>query len=1398
MEIRSQTNTFEGGMDMDTDVSYISNNTYRYAENVRLVTDTNGTNGILQNIQYIKEYLTVDQLSDQTILYAIAAQIPDENDQLQNSAIVLTYDNNNKTHNHLYIINNFNSQKLSCKCILKILWKLSEDDDITMVYNYETSNVYKLYINSFSKGLNIINLHEFTEEWGDKPIEEDANKFNTKANVLLPPLEFKQFTDGSLLAGTYQYYYKLYNDSGIITTVSSGSQLIPNAIDSTKTDNAYCYSGGYTEDYLTNNGIQLSVTLNNSSYTRYQTFRVRWKNNNDLPSIELFSEGKISQGNNVTLTISDTNNNVITTVSQEEFNDIIPFLFNARIMYQYQNRLFFSNITSNSWDIPESYDCRAYRANKSGNVLLTNSTGTQEYSGSLSDILNGTAIIDKEADAINPMNKKLIYPNQSESDEYAYNASGNYGGDGINIGYDIVYAITQEGYWSYDNTVEGKSAFGVSANGPKGVNPGDIISNNIDIYRLGSNEKIDSISLEQEQIISFYNPTVSAKLASYQRDETYRFGIVFYNENSVASPVHWIGDVRFPSGDTAGCEAFSTDNANGRDLISKPLGIRFNIKNFPEGAVSAEIVRCDRTSSDRSIRSQGMLNTTVHFYDSSFTTNASNYNPETSLGENDIRAQFIPAINGNAQTDAYVSNVDFHWSGGDESLKWRLNHEVKTFASPEICMNPDAENISSGDYVVPIYVARSIINDSTRTPSADTGYFNSYATYRPSDSPGSLIKHLISVQNDRLFVRSRDAESRLIIMKYYNFTAASEFLKNALDTWTSSVPGVDKTTENGKYFTWVVDQYRTARRDLPFQGFTNRDEAYKSYKQNYVDIIEGKSYTNLAVAANTMGVAGINGLIGFQDIIRDNILYNAYDDRGGMPEEYDYPPITLICNIKRIVNPYGGNTYYNRAANVYISCGSYIKAGQSSVITYGGDTYLTKFCYQHAGMIAANDWENMVSYCTNSVFVNLPVESTINTYFRSDDVPTKLFDRNNFDAQYYHTQVGTINSVSQTIQMYQYNSAYSVSSSGTNYAAKSTNDNISNTENNRYQIVCSEAKSAGEILDSWAVSKFANTLDMDSKYGQVTRLIDFRDRLYVLQQNALSVLSVNERSLISDNSGAALVLGQGGILDRYDVIVQNYGTNVINDRSAVSTFQSIYWYDNNKNVICSYGNNGFHILSKEKKVQTFLNEIAQLDKIDALSIINDKWNEVWMRFKGMVIIYNEQADVFTSFYTHRPDWGLRFYDRLVTIQNKKFYYTNTFGEEDIVKKLRSKLTFVVNQDPQYTKVFDNQWFSGNLEDPDNDTPQVLDNINFKTKQQDSFEINYNDIDYREDTYRFPIPRQDRGDLGSNDEQEQNVINRSYLPRMRGKYMLCHYEFNCDNDKQFEIPFIKTTYRQSML
>ena len=78
-------------------------------------------------------------------------------------------------------------------------------------------------------------------------------------------------------------------------------------------------------------------------------------------------------------------------------------------------------------------------------------------------------------------------------------------------------------------------------------------------------------------------------------------------------------------------------------------------------------------------------------------------------------------------------------------------------------------------------------------------------------------------------------------------------------------------------------------------------------------------------------------------------------------------------------------------------------------------------------------------------------------------------------------------------------------------------------------------------------------------------------------------------------------------------------------------------------------------------------------------------------------------------------------------------------------------------------------------------------MKFSTKHEASG--NYQNIifDYREDTYRFPIPR------GQNTQNEL-----SYPARLRGKYLMCDYTLNSDDSHTFNIPYISTTYRYSLI
>ena len=84
-------------------------------------------------------------------------------------------------------------------------------------------------------------------------------------------------------------------------------------------------------------------------------------------------------------------------------------------------------------------------------------------------------------------------------------------------------------------------------------------------------------------------------------------------------------------------------------------------------------------------------------------------------------------------------------------------------------------------------------------------------------------------------------------------------------------------------------------------------------------------------------------------------------------------------------------------------------------------------------------------------------------------------------------------------------------------------------------------------------------------------------------------------------------------------------------------------------------------------------------------------------------------------------------------------------------------------------------------------------ILFTTKRQTSETLTSEDIDYREDTYKFAIPR---NALKLNEVEQ--LANKSYKDRMKGKYLICNYKYDCNDGNEFKVPYISTAYRYSMI
>jgi hypothetical protein len=202
--------------------------------------------------------------------------------------------------------------------------------------------------------------------------------------------------------------------------------------------------------------------------------------------------------------------------------------------------------------------------------------------------------------------------------------------------------------------------------------------------------------------------------------------------------------------------------------------------------------------------------------------------------------------------------------------------------------------------------------------------------------------------------------------------------------------------------------------------------------------------------------------------------------------------------------------------------------------------------------------------------------------------------------------------------------------------------------------------------------------------------VKYKDRLYYLQSTAFGTVAVNERSLITDNNQAALLLGTGDVLARYDNISTFDGSDVVNDPSVLISPSSLYWYDSNKKSLCVFNQGGLNSLSKVKQVQSYFNSLNKDHVIH--SGYDVKNNEVWFYPEGKSnsIIYSEQVQAFTGFYTAPVKFAQVTSEFSIGVNDDTFVQ---FGKTSDRKLADCYVKFVVNKEPATPKVYDSMMLS---------------------------------------------------------------------------------------------------------
>lgn len=922
----------------------------------------------------------------------------------------------------------------------------------------------------------------------------------------------------------------------------------------------------------------------------------------------------------------------------------------------------------------------------------------------------------------------------------------------------------------------------------------------------------------------------------FRPGETYRFGVILYDEDGNASSVKHMCDLNIPDYYFAKQgKFFYNDVINpmiGGIKIDQPT-LRVELKKHIPNCSKFEIVRCIRTINDKRTITQGIVGRPLEPKKKKQTEQSSALQ---------YTGKLCPS--GFMTLDQIVATDDDVVGGSGSGYTIYANPcmDVLQFASPEYSYQPDDiedllnQNIGNlkiqeiENYQCPIL----------KDKYTDVEVYSDYGQYKKNNvkyytQNGDIIDTLLEI-NDKTYISANNKNSFKFWLRYNSETKHSYlFFKPFISNFNRN-HGYDdqpfgnliKFERNGNtgYIAFNYLYPYTKRETYKFEKKITNLAFPKVPEYNTLATGETIRFQDDITTIGNRQYVGwsapciLDANVGSSSTIYDRWKSgNAYDWRNNPNFAGSFYPIgttgkcilleldsniqarwcddytskgftITVADIKKPAVPYGGTSKSALQNSVYYSYGEVFNNNQypedlhittSSKLSCG-DCYIQLFDYA-----ALHNWYD-------TTFVQPVKMGTMYTVplYTDIDIRAQFGHKFNMDTNksyYIQDTACAFDDYVQTKNLYMYNTAYNANPDVIGYTTEEKNKKDTNQYTTRVHY--SEQKTNGENYDNWLQFKSLNFLDVDSRYGDITELKLFKDKLIFWQDNATGILAVNERVILQDAQATQVVLGTGAVLDRYDYISTIFGMKP-NQNVAASSNEALYWWDGYRKEILQYVDKySINTLSTAKYIKNYLNQSTECDR--PYVMYDDKYKEVifgciynynnpYLRPES--IVYNESIQKFISVYDFLPFFSVQINDKLYIANQSKIYTrkeSNGSSTDLFVTNVFPSITYVVNKNSGYTKTFDTQMFDGEFDDINNIK------LKYKTslKQISRFDLQenhegYNKISDREGDYRINIPRNN---------------NSAYGDRMRGKTMECEFK-SSSNSSKFSLKYIVTKYRIS--
>lgn len=1145
-----------------------------------------------------------------------------------------------------------------------------------------------------------------------------------KKQILFAP-KFEGYTKGKMESGIVQYSYKLYNKHGDSSDCSFESEQIPIINAGNSFSNSGLEQGDKSEC-----GVKISIDITKDQKDRYGKciiYRIHTYQVGQPPIIGIVYDSQITS---TSIKFIDQGKQPLQIITAEEYFgqnglSIIPKHIESKNDYLFAANVEYVMAFQNEEDRKEiaKWDARAYRLNLHREAKLKNVNDDHYTTYQFPELID----LPFDHDCYTEQNDL----DTTDYNQYIYNLDQEFGGSGPNVSWEFIHKETE----------------------------------------------VDSTDMKW-----YDNKLTDVLPKSLFRDELYRYGIVLYDEYGKAAPVKWIADIRTPS-----IVADSPYTAKDNSFYANSLGIKFTVSNLPKACSSYEIVRCKRTQSDCSILSQGVLSRPIQAVKDGKAVEGAPYTPTGFLTTGGV---YVYAHTNSSSTGSVSSNFhnkhlmqfvsaettfvpdSFYTQIKDLNLKLQLIRYISPLRSDsEYLYNlkvqstifQTSENFAIGyDKLDEMFYGRD--SSTGHHIFNDVDYGNSYGKLQQDVYQyGKLYQSEGLVNNGQL--------TYSVKYKVNDVKRAQDLTwSNLFDDSKTSFAYLSNTTVIGKdqYTNWVAGIFR--------------DESLNQYAQKYAN---GTLDQYLYNSVTPIGPGGRCFLIDVTQLDNLETEFLGMSKYSVDESTHAYVPVlgTYLCNLRQDVIPYGGFSYTDRELNTYESNG--FITNESSIEVYDGDCFLKPL--EYISMHKTYNSTSNLERSTTCIAYSIPLESRVNQQFTYGIDFSKELKK---DLTYSNVQINPANvdgKFIQNIPLYLYNTAYGSDNSIRTHEANTENYLNNESDIFDYRIVNSLIKSNNEYEDSWLKFQSANYLDVDTRYGQITQLKTFKNQLVYWQDNAVGVASVNERSIIKDDSNLPLILGTGDVLDRYDYITTSNGMKNGQQTDCQSS-TTLYWWDDDRTEICCYTAGSIPvILSKQKSIQNLVNNKRKEDTINdnPKTAYDCKSNEVLFNLfntndvKHGSVVYNENIQQFVSLYDIDFDNTIVFGDRLYLSNRSgdtlyKWNSSESGGSFGLnYNRLLPYVKYTINDNSQIVKTFDNAVVGGTFN---------KDSLTFKfsTPLNQNAQLNGESITDREYDYRFAIPR-------NNDSE--------YGDRLKGKTMQCELTSSSNSD-DFSLQYINTKYRIS--